>query len=85
MDYPHFFTPNEDGINDIWRIKRIQFLENATISIFDRFGKLIISYSENYVGWNGKLNGFDLPSTDYWFVITLNNGRTIKGNFSLVR
>lgn len=85
LDYPHFFTPNEDGINDIWRIKRIQFLENATISIFDRFGKLIISYSENYVGWNGKLNGFDLPSTDYWFVITLNNGRTIKGNFSLVR
>ncbi len=85
LDYPHFFTPNEDGINDIWRIKRIQFLENSTISIFDRFGKLITSYSENYVGWNGKLNGFDLPSTDYWFVITLNNGRTIKGNFSLVR
>lgn len=85
LDYPHFFTPNEDGINDIWRIKRIQFLENSTISIFDRFGKLITTYSENYVGWNGKLNGFDLPSTDYWFVITLNNGRTIKGNFSLVR
>jgi len=85
LDYPRFFTPNEDGINDFWRIKRIQFLNNATISIFDRFGKLIISFDENFVGWNGKLNGLELPSTDYWFVITLNNGRIIKGNFSLIR
>jgi gliding motility-associated-like protein len=85
LDYPRFFTPNGDGTNDVWRIKRIQFLDNALINIFDRFGKLIISINQDSIGWNGKYNGIDLPSTDYWFVITLNNGRTIKGNFSLKR
>lgn len=85
LDYPRFFTPNGDGINDVWRIKRIQFLDNAVITIFDRFGKVIYSFNQYAIGWNGKYNGNDLPSTDYWFVITLNNGKTIKGNFSLKR
>lgn len=85
LDYPHFFTPNEDGINDIWRIQKLQFLAKSRIYIFDRFGKLLFSFNENQAGWNGKYNGIDLPSTDYWFVLKLNNGRTIKGNFSLVR
>ena len=85
LDYPRFFTPNGDGTNDVWRIKRIQFLDDALINIFDRFGKLIISLNQDSIGWNGTYNGIDLPSTDYWFVITLNNGKTIKGNFSLKR
>lgn len=85
LDYPRFFTPNGDGINDSWRIKRIQFLEQSTISIFDRFGKLISSLTEDSQGWNGEHNGNDLPATDYWFVLTLKNGKIIKGNFSLKR
>ena len=71
--------------NDVWRIKRIQFLDNALINIFDRFGKLIISLNQDAIGWNGTYNGIALPSTDYWFTITLNNGKTIRGNFSLKR
>ncbi len=85
LDYPRYFTPNGDGINDFWKIEKLNNLSNSKLKIFDRFGKLIVSITDDSLGWNGTLNGLQLPSTDYWFVLTLNNGRTIKGNFSLKR
>ena len=53
--------------------------------IFDRFGRLVYSFNGNGMGWNGRLRNNDLPSDDYWFVITLENGKTIKSHFSLKR
>ena len=85
LDYPKFFTPNGDGINDIWEIKNLDFYPNASLSIFDRFGKFIYNFNPNLQGWNGNLNKNELFSTDYWFVINLGNGRTIKGHFTLKR
>jgi gliding motility-associated-like protein len=55
------------------------------ISIFDRYGKLIYQFKGNKKGWDGKLNSKDLPSTDYWFVITLENDKIVKGHFTLLR
>jgi gliding motility-associated-like protein len=85
MDYPKFFTPNGDGYNDLWDIKYLNRQPNARVNIFDRYGKLVYSFKGNGVGWNGKCNNNDLPSTDYWFTITLENGRTVKSHFSLKR
>ena len=85
MDYPKFFTPNQDGFNDIWRIPFLQFQPKATVSIFDRYGKLVHFFTGSQPGWDGTLNGKNLFASDYWFVITLENGREIKGHFSLVR
>jgi gliding motility-associated-like protein len=36
-------------------------------------------------GWDGNFNGKPLPSTDYWFSIKLEDGRIVKGHFSLKR
>ena len=85
LDFPKYFTPNGDGIHDIWEIKNLSFYPNASISIFDRFGKLIYNYNPNKEGWNGELNQFKFLSDDYWFVISLGNGRTIKGHFTMKR
>lgn len=85
LDYPRFFTPNGDGINDYWRIPLMNFQPKIEINIFDRFGKLITGFRGNSLGWDGKLNGRMLPSTDYWFVIQMPNGRIIRGHFSLLR
>jgi gliding motility-associated-like protein len=35
--------------------------------------------------WNGTFNGAPLPSDDYWYSIKLEDGREIKGHFSLIR
>jgi gliding motility-associated-like protein len=85
LDYPRFFTPNNDSYNDTWKIKNLDILPKSTIAILDRYGKLLNQLESNTIGWNGTYNGKELPSDDYWFVITFEDSKIIKGHFSLKR
>jgi gliding motility-associated-like protein len=88
INYPNYFTPNNDGINDFWYISGMNIFENWKISIFDRFGKLITQLNASNIAWNGTFNSNELPSTDYWFLIEYQeNGisRTFRSHFSLIR
>ncbi len=88
VNYPHFFTPNGDGVNDLWNIYDLAFELDARIFIFDRYGKLIKEISPAGEGWDGTYNGQPLPSTDYWFSIDYRENsvpRTFKAHFSLKR
>ncbi|MFD2940586.1 T9SS type B sorting domain-containing protein [Flavobacterium notoginsengisoli] len=85
LDYPRFFTPNGDGYNDLWVIKDSNLLPDYTITIFDRYGKLLKQMNQNSLGWTGFFNGQQLPSDDYWFTLTFTDGRKVKGHFSLKR
>ena len=93
IQFPKFFTPNGDGKNDTWVVKGANkdFYPNASINIFNRFGKLVAQEPIDSQGWNGMSQGKLLPSDDYWFNITLIPADTTKptinkkGNFSLLR
>jgi len=85
LDYPTFFTPNGDGVNDYWRIPLSYYRPAITITIFDRYGKIITGFRGNDLGWDGTYNGSPLPSTDYWFVIELENGKRVRGHFAMIR
>jgi gliding motility-associated-like protein len=87
LTYPKFFTPNGDSFNDVWQIKNLdkKGLENSKIYIFDRFGKLIKELNKINSSWDGTFDNQKLPSTDYWFIIEVSNGKKIKGHFSLIR
>ena len=91
IEYPKFFTPNNDGINDTWAIKGANstFYPSAQINIFNRFGKIVAQIDVDNPGWDGTYGGKRLPSDDYWFSIMLvdrnGNARERKGNFSLLR
>jgi gliding motility-associated-like protein len=83
--YPNFFTPNNDGFHDTWRIE-YGFLEpNLQVYIYDRYGKLLTAFNGKSKGWDGRYNGEALPSTDYWFVVQRQDGREYKGHFSMLR
>ena len=86
LGIPNFFTPNGDGVNDIWNIKGILNYSNSKIIIYvyDRYGKLLAQTNPRE-GWDGTYYGHLLPSTDYWYVVELENGRVVKGHFSLKR
>ncbi|WP_177765719.1 T9SS type B sorting domain-containing protein [Flavobacterium sp. I3-2] len=84
LNYPKFFTPNNDGKNDTWKIEFGNFEPNLEISIFDRNGKLLKTM-KNIDSWDGNLNGKPLPSNDYWFVVTRQNGKNLRGHFTLKR
>ncbi|MDC7994631.1 T9SS type B sorting domain-containing protein [Altibacter sp. HG106] len=89
IHFPKFFTPNGDGHNDYWNISDIEMLDpNATVAIFDRYGKLLKQMTVQATGWDGTFNGSPLPSNDYWFVITYEiDGvqREYRDHFSLKR
>lgn len=86
IDYPKFFTPNNDSYNDFWQIKGIEKFPNSKIRIFDRFGNLLQELSEKDSGWNGQYNGREMPSDDYWFSANLDNNKSLfKGHFALKR
>ncbi len=84
---PKFFTPNGDGYNDYWNIKGVNnlFSSKSIIYIFDRYGKLLKQVLPSSQGWNGTINGEPLPADDYWFTLKLEDGREVKGHFSLKR
>ena len=89
IDYPHFFTPNGDGYNDYWNITDLKSTQSeVSITIFDRFGKLIKQISVASQGWDGTFNGAELPATDYWFSIDYTEKsvkKQFKSHFSLKR
>jgi gliding motility-associated-like protein len=87
LGYPKFFTPNGDGINDLWRITGAdeQFQSDAFITIFDRYGKLLARISPLDEGWSGRYDANPLPASDYWFRVRLSDGREITGHFALKR
>jgi len=85
LAYPKFFTPNGDGYNERWNIKFSEFEPDMKITIFDRYGKLISSFKGGAMGWDGTLNGKQLPSSDYWFTIERKEKEVKRGHFSLKR
>jgi gliding motility-associated-like protein len=84
---PEYFTPNGDGINDTWEIGNLtEVYPNAHIQIFDRFGKLLVDMTGEENSWDGTYNGHKLPSTDYWYVIDIEEiDMQYNGHFTLIR
>lgn len=85
IDYPKFFTPNNDGYNEYWHVLGVEKFPNSVTTIFDRYGKFLKKLMFNDIGWDGTFNGEKLFSSDYWFTVELGNGRNFKGHFSLKR
>lgn len=86
INYPKFFTPNNDGFNDTWNIKDLDL--NSTIWIFDRYGKLLKQLNSSGSGWDGMYNGKQLVTDDYWFVtnyVEKGIAKTFKSHFTLKR
>lgn len=94
---PNAFSPNGDGINDYFEILGIEFYENNSISIINRWGNKVYEargygISSTPVFWDGKSNtGFrigneDLPTGTYYYILDLGDGKKpISGSIYLDR
>lgn len=84
---PNVVTPNADGSNDVWVVKDLHVFggKSSSVQIYDRFGALIFSQqSATEFRWNGYWLGRPAPTTSYWYVVTLPDGRTFN-NWILVK
>jgi gliding motility-associated-like protein len=89
FQYDKFFTPNGDGFHDTWNIVVPNNTSVMSISIFDRYGKLLKKYNPRQDRWDGIYNGSTVFATDYWFVLDyidcLGENKQFKSHFSLKR
>ena len=91
IGYPKFFTLNNDGQNDTWKVLGVtnEFYSNAVMHIFDRFGKIIMKIDSSLDNWNGMYNGELLQANDYCFSSELIDTQGVvsvkNDHFSLIR
>ncbi|NCC98312.1 MAG: T9SS type B sorting domain-containing protein [Bacteroidia bacterium] len=89
-------TPNNDNTNELWTVENLNCYSAYIVEIFDRYGKRLYEWrkgsyskssnSEDFPGWDGIYNGHQLPSTDYWYLITVEEIRKqYNGHFILKR
>ncbi len=85
VDLPNIFSPNGDGVNDVFKISALKgFEEVLTFMIFDRWGNVMHQEYNvdimNQVGWDGIYDGrYALPGVYVLLMeIRLKNGRVIQ-------
>lgn len=76
VEVPNVFTPNGDGINDIFKVKA-QSLEYFYGVIINRWGRKVYEWDDPQEGWNGKIHGKYASPGTYYYIITA-RGREIK-------
>ena len=88
---PNAFTPNGDGINDVFRIRGVQ-PENITkfnFQVYNRWGQIVFYTNDILKGWDGSCNGKKCPSEVYtWAIYYEDSNKTKvsnKGIITLVR
>jgi len=84
-------TPNGDGINDMWKIRRIKLYPNNELFIFDRWGQRVYHKHDydNEDGWEAKYLGGNIPVSTYYYVLKIyleqSDDLVFKGAVSVFR
>jgi gliding motility-associated-like protein len=83
---PNAFTPNNDGINDLWNIGALITYPSCEVMIFDRNGQKVYQSIGYPKPWDGTRGGSPLPTGTYYYVIDLkNNTPKLSGWVAIVR
>ena len=88
--FPNAFTPNDDGVNDIFHPVGRGVL-SYEILIFDRWGRKVFESTEIEPGWDGRMQGNMCSDGVYVFIATYNMGESsgetyhAKGSITLLR
>jgi gliding motility-associated-like protein len=73
---PNAFTPNTDGLNELFLPKYIGLTE-LEFNVYDTWGELIYSEQGDVLsGWNGTINGVEAENGNYFFTLS---GKTFYG------
>jgi len=78
------FSPNNDGINDLFVVEGLEDTNEEQISIFNRWGNLVFYVKDYQNNWDGTWNGEDLPDGTYFYVIQV-SGDVYEGFIQLQR
>jgi gliding motility-associated-like protein len=83
IDVPNAFTPNSDGLNDIFLAESVCPISYFRMIIYNRWGEKLFESHDITVGWDGTLNGVPCPGDTYVYVVSYivgeSPGSEVKG------
>jgi gliding motility-associated-like protein len=79
IEIPDAFSPNGDGVNDVWEIPNLFKYPNNSLKIFNRWGALLYEASPYWENWDGRSHhgatiGTELPVSTYYYILDLGDG-----------
>ncbi|MES2558879.1 MAG: gliding motility-associated C-terminal domain-containing protein [Bacteroidota bacterium] len=82
---PNVFSPNDDGINDCYRIEHISLATDCSrLKVYNRWGTLLFDSDENGECWDGKSNGAVVSEGVYFYILT-HRSKDYHGTIKLIR
>ncbi|MEM0996839.1 MAG: gliding motility-associated C-terminal domain-containing protein [Bacteroidota bacterium] len=69
VEMANIFTPNNDGINDMFRPVSFSRIDDVTLLVYDRWGNQLFETDNLNDGWNGTQNGEPAPEGVYYWII----------------
>lgn len=87
LKIPDAFSPNSDGINDVWEIPGKDFYPDIEVTVLNRWGQTVWRSGRGYsVPWDGRSRGKLLPVDSYHYFLDRHDGtRPIVGTVTIVR
>ena len=86
FDADNTFSPNGDGVNDIWQIRTPGAYGDCLFTIFNQFGQEVFQQTGYDNPWDGQKDGRDLPVGTYYYVVECANcSCNHSGYISLIR
>ncbi len=86
---PTAFSPNGDGVNDIFRARTFVGVVDFSLRVYNRWGEQVFATNDITAGWDGSYKNQQQPLSNYAWVAeyTFANGKREKqaGNVTLVR
>jgi gliding motility-associated-like protein len=81
FNIPNAFTPNGDGYNDKWKISGLENYPGTEVNVYDRRGLPVFKevITKKPLEWDGKLNGSQISTGNYWYTIKVSDGRVYTG------
>ncbi|WP_343688994.1 gliding motility-associated C-terminal domain-containing protein [Chitinophaga sp.] len=72
---PTAFSPNGDGVNDLFRAVVHDQITNFSMRVFSRWGQVIFESRQPGIGWDGTVKGVSQDPGGYLYVVTYVDGR----------
>ena len=70
LEFPNAFSPNDDQINDTFKPKQYQNIEEFHAYIFNRWGQKLYEWDDVAAdGWDGTYNGKPVKQGTYFILV----------------
>lgn len=86
---PNAFTPNNDGLNDVFKAYGTEGITKMNMKIFNRWGQVLFETNDKSKGWDGRFNGTPLDAGAFIYMLNYTDinsqSQSLKGTLVLIR